>query len=135
MTVSDARFEAFFVVRLAEATGMSQLKADHQVIGAAESLLVSAHEDFAQFGQIALVLFANNELSWIGPSVGANRHGLAAIDQLGTAFSEALPAPAHFLCCSAGGRAVPSLHGLDRPAIADALAIDQHVGHGLAKRR
>src|SRR6266516_6635455 len=62
MPVSDARLHAELIIRLAEATRMRELKADHQVIGRSIALLVCADENLAKLGEVLLVLLDDDEL-------------------------------------------------------------------------
>src|SRR5258708_4024033 len=114
---------------------MGELEADYQIIDAAESFSMRFDENLAQVGQIALVLPGDDRLLGVGAVIGGEGHSFAAINELGAAFAEALPAPPHFLRRAASRGAVPTFHRLDRPTIADLFAVDQNARDRLAKRR
>src|SRR5437899_10937754 len=134
MAVSDARFHAERIVRLAESPRMRELKADHQVIGASVTFLVCAEKDFAQLGQVLFVLFDDDELVRVRATIGPHGHRFAAVDQFRTALAEALPAAPHFIGCTTRGSSVPTFHRLNRPAIADAFAADADTANRLSER-
>ena len=80
MAISNARLHAELIVRLAEPTRVSELKADHQVISRAVTFLVGAEEDFAQLGQILFVLLNDDELIRVCATIGPHGHCFAAVN-------------------------------------------------------
>src|SRR5678815_2698731 len=114
---------------------MGELKANDQILRTAEPLLMRPNEDFSQLGEIALVFVAYDELVGISTTVCTNSHRLTAINQFGAAFAETLPSPANFLGGPSRGSSIPAFHRMNGPAIADAFAIDKHLGHRFTKRR
>jgi len=85
---------------------------------------VRGDECFAELGEVRLVLLDNNELVGVGPAIRPHRHGFAAEDQLGAAFTEPAPAPEDIAGDAAAGRAIPAFHRLNGAAVAEALAVD-----------
>src|SRR3954453_10783420 len=92
-------------------------------------------ERLANLSQVALVLVIDDQLVGIGPSIGADGHGFAAINQLRATFAEALPASQDFFGNSAGRGPIPALHWLNRVAIADRLFVDERLRDGLGEWR
>ena len=88
---------------------------------------MSGEESFAEARDAGLVLAINDELVWIGAAVRANRHGFAAVNDFGSAFTETRPAAQHFFADAAGGGAIPTFHRLNGIAVADAFAIYRDV--------
>ena len=135
MPERHARLHAELVVRLAEAPRVRELETGDQIVRRAELLRMGALEDGDEFPQSRLVLLDDDELIRIGASVRTHRHRFATEDEFCAALAEPLPASAHFICDAAGRRAVPAFHRVNRPAVADALAVHGHPRHGLRERR
>src|SRR6478752_7981468 len=114
---------------------MRELKADDQIVGLAVALLMRLHQRLAQRRDPRLVLLRDDDLVWIRATVRTHRHRFTAVNQLSPALTEALPAPQHFLRHAASRRAIPPFHRMDRPAIADALAVDGHTVNRLGQWR
>src|SRR6266404_4645478 len=110
---------------------MRELKADDQIVRGAVTFLVSGHQRLADLYQTRFVRFADNELVWIGPSIGPHGHGLTAVNKLGPAFTEPLPTPHDLVGYAAGGCAIPAFHWLDGKAIANLLAVNRYLLDGL----
>lgn len=130
MAIGDAGFQFLFVVRAAEAAGMGELKTDDEIVGSAVFSGVRGGEFFAEFADASDVFAVDDELVWIGAAVGTNSHGFAAENEFGAAFAEASPAPEHVIGDAAGSGAVPTFHGMNGDAIADASAVDGDLFHG-----
>ena len=135
MAIGHPRLHADFVIRFAEAARVRELKTDEQIVRRAITLLVRFHEDFANLREVLFVLLDDDELIWIGPAIRPHGHCLTAVNQLGPALAETLPAPAHFVSHAAGGRAVPAFHRLNGPAIANLLSVDRGFPDRLHKGR
>ena len=110
-----ARLIAAPVVWSAESPRMRELKADEQIRGRAVALLVRLLYDSYQLSQARLVLLNNDELIRIRPTVRLHSHCLATANQLGSAFPEPPPAPAHFVGHAASRRRRPNLPSGGRP--------------------
>ena len=80
VTIGYARLHSEFIVWLAEAAGMRELKSDDEILGVCKSFTMGAYEGFAQFCQAGFVRFGDDELVGIGAAVRADGHGFAAID-------------------------------------------------------
>ena len=73
MVIGDSRFQRFGIWP-AEAAGMGELKADDEVIRAAEAFAVRADEDFPNLGQAGLVLIGKDELIWVCAAIWTQRN-------------------------------------------------------------
>ena len=102
---------------------MRELKTDHKVVSRAVTLGVCLSQRLDQPGYTGLVVIGYDQLVRVCPAIGPDRHGFAAEDQLGPAFTKPLPAPLHFLGHSTGGRAVPAFHRVDRNTIPRSYAV------------
>src|SRR5216684_8053461 len=131
MPICRARLQAELVIGLAEAAGVRQLEADDQVLCVSEPARVCRNQVLPEFRKFHLVRLIDDELIWIGPSIGTHGHGLAAQNQLRAAFAEPAPTPNDFFSDTAGGGPVPAFHRLDGIASAYSLAIDCDVLDGL----
>src|SRR5258706_11116079 len=101
---------------------MCELKADHQIVCGAIEFLVSGHQGFADPRQARFVVFADNELVWVGPAIGSHGHGFAAVNEFCAALAESMPAPHDLVGYPAAGSAIPAFHWLNGKAITDFLA-------------
>ena len=115
--VGDAGLHPVLAEGPAEAAGMSQLQADHEVVGRAEALPVRRGEDLPQLPNSVAGRGASHQLVGIGPPLGAHGKRLASPDQLGAAAPEVAPAAAHEIGGHAVPGAVPALHRLDGEAV------------------
>ena len=95
---------------------------------------MSGEERLAELRNAGLVFAIDDELVWIGATVWTDRHGFAAVNDFRTAFAEARPTTEHFVADAAGGGAIPTFHGLNGVAVADALAVDCDVVDWLSER-
>ena len=127
VAVGHAGFPALLVMRAAEAAGMRQLEADHEVVDRTPAGEVLGLEDTHELGDAGAVLLVDDELVHVRPPVGAHGHGLGAADQLSAARAEALPASLHLFGDPAGRGAVPAFHRVDGDTVADGLAVDLGV--------
>ena len=80
---------------------------------------VCRHQFVSQRRQIGHVGLRKNQLMWVGSSVRAHSHGLAAPDEFGPALSKTPPAPSDQVGRSSVRGAVPTFHRQDGPAVAD----------------
>ena len=130
-----ARFGALVVVGAAEPSRMRELEADDEVPVRSVSFPVSGPDDADQFGEVFFVGLVDDKLARIGAPIRSHSHCLAAKDQLGAAFAKPLPSAPHFVRGAAARCAVPSLHGLCGPSVADASPVDGQAVDGLGQRR
>src|SRR5690349_12275555 len=72
-----------------------------------------------QLREARAVCFSGQNLVGVGASLRPYGRGLASPNQLGAAAAEVSPAPQRMLAGHAGGVAVPTLHRMDAPAVAD----------------
>ena len=98
---------------------MCQLESDQEIVGVSVSLAMGAQERFPKRGDACLICLVYDELVGIRAAIGPYRHRLAAPDEFGSTHAEALPPPGHGLGHAASGRAVPALHRLDAPSVAN----------------
>src|SRR5262249_5915514 len=129
------RFQTRRIVRLTEATRVSELKPKHEIFGGPGSFAVGSQKNLLQLRQATDVGGRDDELARIGPSIGAHGHGFTPADELGSAFAETLPAAAHIIRYAPLRCAIPSFHGLNSDTVAQAFAIDPHVSNRLGQRR
>ena len=119
VAVRDSRLGAVLAVRPREAAGVRQLQPDQEARAGAEAPLVRFHERAAQAVEAAEGMLGREKLVGVGPALLAHRDRFAAPDQLGAALAESTPALQGQLSGIAVGLAVPALHRLNHPAIAD----------------
>jgi hypothetical protein len=119
MAESDSRLPARAIVRAAEAPGVRELKAEHEVIRRAVMRGVRVLQDAHQLRQPGPIFLRDDELPRVRAPVRPHGHGLRTADQFRAAFTETPPPPPHLIGHPARRRAVPAFHRLDREAIAD----------------
>src|SRR5438067_1067642 len=124
MAIGDARFHRELVVWFAEPAGMSELKADDEIVGFSETLFVRIDQGIAELFQACFILLGDYELVRVGPTIGTNSHSFTAVDELSAALAKALPAAEDVVGDAAGGGAIPAFHRLNGPAVANLLAVD-----------
>lgn len=135
MPEGHTRLQALLVVRLAKPSRVGELKTDDQIVGSSVTFPVRLNQNLPNPGQILFVPTGDDELVRIGAAIRAHGHRLTAKNEFRAALPEALPAAADFVGDAASGRAVPAFHRLNRPAIANALAVDEDAGQRLRQRR
>src|SRR5579872_5703277 len=119
MAIEDARFGFAGDVGAAVATGVGELQADDEAVGAAHRAFVLFHESGAHAGEAAARVRRDDDLIGIGTAGVIDGGGFAAPDELGAALAEALPAADGVVAGIAVGRAVPAFHGIYGDAITD----------------
>src|SRR5579863_5151164 len=92
------------------------------------------YQGVSQPRQIGFVLFLDDQLVWICPAIGADRHGFAAPNQFRAALATAGPSAQNLVCESASSRSVPAFHRLHGETVADFLAVDRRAFHGCIQR-
>src|SRR5438045_3033615 len=102
MPICRARLQAELIVGLAEAAGVRQLEADDQVLRLPESARVCRNQLLPELRELRFVRLIDEQLIWIGTSIRAHGHGLAAENQLRAAFAKPAPAPNDFFRNASG---------------------------------
>src|SRR5690606_35617470 len=92
--------------------------------GWAEPLAVGRLECLQQFTDRLFVARSIVELIGVGPAVGGDGERLASPDDLAAALAEVPPAAQRVLAGSTVGGAVPALHRVHTPAVADGNPAD-----------
>ena len=122
MMTGDAGLPAHLVVGTAEAPGVGKLETNEKIVGGAEAFGMGIVESGEKLPKAVLVFGGGQSLVRVGPAVGLYGGGLTAPDELGPAEPEVAPATDGVL----GGRTVavgvPSLHGVNAPAVAHGYA-------------
>ena len=128
------RLGPFVQVGFRKAARVGQLQPDIEISvrAGAESIAMRRDQLLAQPRDRRQRARRQQQLMRIGAAVMADRHGLAAPDQLRAALAEILPAAGRQVARFAVGRAVPAFHRQHAEAIADA---DIAQLKGLAPRR
>src|SRR5258708_4981090 len=103
---------------------MRQLKTDQQIISPSVFLLVRLHQRLTQLRDSSLVALGDDQLIRIRAAVRMHGHRLAAPDQFRAALAKTLPTPQHRLGDAASRGPIPTFHRMNRPAIANAAAIE-----------
>ena len=122
MVVGNLWLKSLLIVRSGEASGMSQLQSNQQVVSAADVFQMSLLKENSQPFQIAHCLRVDQELVGVGTTVGSDSHCFTAPDEFRSAESEILPATTGQVCRTAVSCSVPAFHRQDTPAIADSAA-------------
>ncbi len=104
---------------LAEPPGVGELQGHDQVVVAAKPVAMGRLHLGEQGREPRAAAGRRAELVGVGPALGLHGHGLASPDQLGAAEPEVPPAAEENLGGGAVGAAVPALHRMDAPAVAD----------------
>ena len=89
-------------------------------------------QQIAQFDQAGLIGFVNDQLIRIGASIRPHRHGFHAANQFRATLAKPPPTPAHGIRHPAIGRAIPTLHRVQRNPVAEGFAVHSERRQRLA---